>query len=314
MPLPTFVVIGAAKSGTTALYAYLGQHPEVYVPLNKEPSWFSFDGQVVDFTTPYGGLAPGTFGIVTDRSDYEALYIDASPGQARGDLSPVYLYWPGTAENVAALVPDMRIVALLRHPVDRAFSSFMHARREDREPIHDFRAALDAEPGRIADNCGLIWRYRDQGRYASQLERWQRVFPPDQFFLTTYDDFASDPVGTCRRIQSFIGVDSGFTPDTSLRHNVSGIPRSRLLYDSLGSHGAIGRSVRRIAPRPLFAGLKRSQTRLRTTLLRSESLSPEDRAALTQEWRSDIEQVGDVTDLDVTAWLRPRESPTGRQP
>lgn len=307
MPLPTFLVIGAAKSGTTALYAYIGQHPEVYMPPKKEPSWFSFDGQQVNFTVPHGKVASDWPGFITDRSSYEALFSLAPASQMRGDVSPAYLYWPGTAERVAAEVPDMQIVAVLRHPVDRAYSAFMHARREGREPLHEFRDALDAEPARIGANCGLMWRYREQGRNSLQLRRWQRLFPADQMLLMTYEELATDPTGTCQRIQEFIGVDPVFAPNTTMRHNVSGVPRSRWAYDILGPHSLVGRAARHVTPGAWVEAIKGSQSRLRNRLLRTTPLSEDLRMELTGQWRSEIEELGDQTDLDLTGWLLPAD-------
>jgi hypothetical protein len=309
MPLPNFFVVGAAKAGTTALYSYLRQHPQVFIPDRQEPSYFSFAGSKPSFTGP-DGLAPSiNISAVTERDEYEKLYVGVGLDNARGDVSPVYLYWPGTAERLADEIPDARIVAILRHPVDRAYSAFMHARREEREPIEDFASALDAEAGRIADNCGFIWRYRDLGRYAQQLSRWLSVFPRDQILVESYDVFAADPRAVCRRVQDFVGVDVAFTPDTDLRHNVSGLPRSRALRRALRSGNRLGGTVRFMAGDRGVERLKRLRERLETALLQRIPLDPEMRAQLTAEWRPDIEDVADVVDFDVRTWLDDRSVP-----
>lgn len=305
MPLPTFVVIGAAKSGTTALYKYLGQHPEVYVTPQEEPSFFAFADQPPQFRGPGGIAASVNTMTVTSREAYEELFADARPHQSRGDVSPVYLYWPGTAERLSALVPDVRIIAVLRHPVDRAYSAFMHARREGKEPLDDFRAALQAEESRIAAGYGFLWRYQDLGRYAAQLQRFQRVFPRNQVMVALYDDLVADPTALTRRVQEFIGVDPSFVPDTSLRHNASGIPRSRMAYRLLRSDSALARGARRLAPVAGVERLKTVQVRLRTRLLRREGLDPAVRGELVQDWREEIERLADLLDRDLAHWLTP---------
>lgn len=302
MSLPTFLVIGAAKSGTTALYSYLGQHPDVYVPALQEPSWFSFDGQTLEFTAP-DGAEPALNRSITERSIYEELFADAAPGQARGDVSPAYLYWPGTAEKARSEVPEARVLAILRNPVDRAYSAFMHARREGREPLADFRSALEAEPERISRNCGFIWRYRDLGRYPIQVRRWLDQFPPDQIMFGTYDEFSADPVGFCRRAQAFIGVDDGFTPRTDVRYNVSGVPRSRTAYRLLGSGSWPSRALRRIAPASARQTLKRIQARTRSRLMQRVPIDPELRAELVAAWRPEVEELSALVDLDLEPWL-----------
>lgn len=310
MALPTFVVIGAAKSGTTALYNYLGQHPEVYMTPREEPSFFAFADQAPRFRGPGDTEASVNYTTITSRAEYEELFAGAKPAQARGDISPVYLYWPGTAERLASLVPDVRIVAVLRHPLDRAYSAFMHACRESKEPVSDFRAALLAEPARIADNYGFLWRYNDLGRYAGQLRSYLEVFPREQVLITLYDDLAADPHGLCARVQDFIGVDPFFVPDTSIKHNMSGIPRSRMLYRLLRSGSWVAEGARRVAHLVGDDRLKRLQTRLRGGLLRREELDPALRDELLGEWEEEIQQVAALTGHDLEHWLR-RKVPRG---
>lgn len=305
MPMPTFFMIGAAKSGTSALYSYLGQHPEVFLPAAEEPSWFAFADHELAFTAPDEKPPAVNSQAVVIGSEYVALYESARPDQTCGDVSPVYLYWPGTAERVASKVPEARVIAILRHPVDRAYSAFMHARREGREPLDDFRAALTAEKERIAGNCGFIWRYRDLGDYAPQLRRWFEVLPRHQFLLATYDEFAADPVGLCKRIQSFIGVSEDFIPDTGTRHNTSGIPRSPALYDLLNSHGPLARFARGLAPIVGLQRMKGAQARMQTRLLRRVPLDPDIRSELVTQWRPQIESLVGLVDLDIEGWLRP---------
>lgn len=303
MALPTFVVIGAAKSGTTALYNYLRQHPDVYMTPREEPSFFAFADESPRFNGPDGTEASVNHTAVTSQSDYEALFAGAKPGQARGDISPGYLYWPGTAERLARMVPDVRIVAVLRHPVDRAYSAFMHARRESKEPLSDFCAALRAEPARIAADFGFLWRYADLGRYANQLAVYFELFPREQVFVALYDDLAADPHGLCARVQDFIGVDPSFVPDVSLRHNPSGIPRSRLAYRWLGSDSVIAQIARRAAPLVGNERLKELQARLRHRLLRREGLDPALRYELVGEWREEIQRLAALTDQRLDHWL-----------
>lgn len=304
MALPTFVVVGAAKCGTTALYNYLGQHPDIHMTPREEPSFFAFADELPRFKGPNGTEASVNDTAVTSRTEYEALFAGAKPGQARGDISPVYLYWPGTAQRLANLVPDVRVIVVLRHPVDRAYSAFMHARRESKEPLSDFRAALRAEPARIAEDFGFLWRYADLGRYAGQLAEYLEMFSSEQVFVALYDDLSADPHGFCARLQDFIGVDPSFVPDVSLRHNASGIPRSRLAYRWLRSDSVVAQVARRAAPLVGNDRLKDLQVRLRHRLLRGEGLDPTLRYELVGEWREEIQRLAALTDHRLDHWLK----------
>ncbi|MDP6150009.1 MAG: sulfotransferase, partial [Gammaproteobacteria bacterium] len=169
--LPTFLVIGAPKCGTTSLYHYLDQHPDVYLSPVKEPQYFAFAGQQLDFRGP--GVTINN--AVTELADYRKLFSGASVEKAIGEASALYLSVPGTAERIRAQIPDVRLIAILRRPADRAFSSYMHLIRDDREPMRDFAAALAAEEQRIADNWGFLWRYKQLGRYYEQLKHYYDI-------------------------------------------------------------------------------------------------------------------------------------------
>ncbi len=155
MTLPNFFIIGAAKSGTTSLYYYLKNHPQIYMSPVKEPEFFSFTGQKIDRKDMR--LAPGIFAI-TERNDYEALFKDVKDEVAIGEASPSYIYVPEVPARIKAMIPDPKFIAILRHPAERAFSHFnMRLNKSSAnaiEPITDFAEALRAEEGRIQNGWG----------------------------------------------------------------------------------------------------------------------------------------------------------------
>ena len=296
---PDIAVIGAAKSGTSALFYCLRSHPLVFAPRHEEPSYFAFAKQEPCFEGPPGVYVADNHYPVTSRERYEALFAD-SQKKVTLDVSPAYLYWPGTAEKLRAARPDVKIVAVLRNPVDRAFSGFLHARREGREPIHDFMAAVRAEPRRIADGWGLLWRYVDQGFYARQLARYFAVFASDSLLVLLYDDLQRDPAGTLRRILEFAGLPPADI-DLNTRHNVSGIPRRRWIHQIL-----MHRLVR--APELAFEQLGRSDRLRRARLglvganLERPRLSADDRQWLLDYFRHDIAELESMLERDLSDW------------
>jgi hypothetical protein len=214
--LPNFLIIGAAKAGTNALYHYLRQHPQVYMSPWKEPKFFAFESEAdLGFRAANGRDAPVNASVILDQAEYEELFDDARDDElARGEASTHYLYVERSPARIKALIPDAKLIAVLRNPVDRAFSSYQHLVRDDLEPL-DFGAALDAEPQRIAEHYAYLYRYTDMGFYSEQLDRYEKTFPENQLCVLLYDDLRSDPEGTCRRIFSFLGVDEDFVPDMS---------------------------------------------------------------------------------------------------
>lgn len=300
MTLPNFFVIGAAKSGTTALYHYLGQHPQIFLPIVQEPNYFAFGQQANDYVGPGGSPAPER--TIGEAEEYEALFAGSGAISARGDISPLYLYVPGTAERLKDAVPDAKVLVILRNPVDRAYSAYMHACRDAREPISSFLDAVRREPQRVAANWGFLWRYTDMGFYSHRLARYYSVFPSRQVLVLLYDDLVIDAVDVCRRIASFLHVDFAFTPRVDVRYNVSGIPRSRLAHNLLGRSELIKTAARVLSPYIGYDRLRRLQASLQTRNLQEHRMSVEARSHLLALFEEEIDRLSSMIDRNLQCW------------
>jgi hypothetical protein len=203
--LPDFLILGAQKAGTTALYAYLRWHPQITGPSFKEVSFFDRH-------------------YVRGERWYRAHLPARRSGKIVGEASPSYLFHPLAPERVAQLLPRARLIVLLRNPVDRAFSHYQHEVALGREPL-SFEEALDREDERMRGEVERMlsdpsyfseawWNYTylARGRYAEQLERWFATFPPEQLLVLLTDELAADPAGTYRRVLEFVGVDARDLP------------------------------------------------------------------------------------------------------
>ncbi|HEY7331584.1 MAG TPA: sulfotransferase [Candidatus Limnocylindria bacterium] len=295
---PDFLVIGAAKSGTTALWSFLRQHPQVFMPAVKEPQYFAFEeGAVPRFAGP--GATIGR--AITTWDAYEALFAAAGPdARAVGEASNLYLYVPEASERIRARLPEARLVAVLRHPADRAFSSYLHLKRQGREPAPDFGTALDLEAARIADGWGFLWRYREMGFYGVQLQRYVDRFPRGQLLVHLYDELVADPLAVLGRTYGFLGVDTMFAPDLSARPNRGGVPRRGWRGALLSRSSPLRRLVAAATPRSLRERAREAADR---RVLVRERLDPAVRRRLTEEFSSDIEQLARILDRDLSAWL-----------
>jgi hypothetical protein len=308
MTLPNFFIIGAAKCGTTALYHYLDQHPQIFMSPFKEPKFFALEGEKPDFRGPADrwGINRCPF---TDIEAYLALFRDASGEKVLGEASTLYLYSRKAPERISNRVPDAKLVAVLRNPVERAYSAFLHMVRDSREPLSDFAQALGAEDARIADNWGPVYHYRRRGYYYPQLRRYFDRFDRDQIQVYLYEDLKSNPAGMARSIFGFLGVDDAFTPDVSAELNVSGIPKNenlQALYLLLRKPNPL-----RAALRPLFPARVRSRMRKRAlagirkrNVAKPPQMSPEIRAELTEAYREDILKLQDLLQRDLSGWLQ----------
>ncbi|QXD14290.1 sulfotransferase domain-containing protein [Rhodocaloribacter litoris] len=299
MTLPNFVIAGAAKCGTTSLYHYLKQHPDIYMSPVKEPHFFTFEEGVPDFHGPGDEWLART--AVTDPNAYRALFEAASHEQARGEASPLYLYDEHTAAHIQRYVPEMKIIVLLRNPVDRAYSHFWFMVAGRREPLHDFAAALAEEENRRQAGWEWFWRYTDLGFYHKQLRRYYEVFPAHQIRVYRYEELASRPRALLRSVFEFLEVDPAFVPASLPRYNVSGLPRHVLLHRLVTGDHMLRRTFRRLLP----LNLKRQfLIRFKSYNLRKPPMDPDLRVRLVRLYREDILRLQDLLRQDFSDWLR----------
>ena len=200
MTMPNFFIVGAQKAGTTSLYHYLNQHPQVYMSPIKEPFFFDHEmdskGRVVrrEFE---GHRQPPRF---TNIEEYSTLFEAARGEKAIGEATPLYIYAPGTAERIERYVPGAKSIVLLRNPADRAYSAFLYAVRIGAEPLTDFAQALREEPLRIRNRWHYIFHYRSRGLYYQQLKRYYEVFGRERLGVWLYEDMREDPAGVAQSV------------------------------------------------------------------------------------------------------------------
>jgi hypothetical protein len=296
---PDFLVIGAAKSGTTSLYHYLKQHPHIYMSPVKEPKYFALEGHPLDFTGPGDDrIRPQT---TTTEDAYLALFEEAGDQPAVGEASTLYLGdIEGTAQRVAKRIPDARLIAIFRHPADRAFSAYMHLRRDGFETLESFREALDAEPERIRQGYYYHWRLRTRGYYARYLQDWYDAFPREQIKTFLYEDLAESPLGLMAELFRFLGVDDTFRPDVSARHNRSGLPRNQQMQNFLTKQHPLKEWFKRFVPERLG---HRLISLVQPGLISTPGIPPDIRRQLTTDYREDILQLQDMIRRDLSHWL-----------
>lgn len=220
---PNFLIIGAAKAGTTSLYAYLKEHPQIYMSPLKETNFFALEGEQLLFQGPGDQDYINKFSI-TKLEDYELLFQEAANEIAIGEASPLYLYSPKAPERIQHYIPDVKMIAILRNPVERAYSAFLHLVRDSREPLRDFAQALEKEEARICDHWEHIWHYQQAGFYYAQLQRYFAKFNPEQIRVYLFEDLNLNPLGILQDIFQFLGVSETFVPDISVRQNASVLP------------------------------------------------------------------------------------------
>ena len=303
--LPNFLIIGAMKAGTTSLCQYLNQHPQVYMSPIKEPNFFALEGSSLDFSGAEGKEKIQRWlerEFVTNIEEYRALFRRVSSEKAVGEASPMYLYNPVAPSRIKHYIPEAKVIAILRNPVERAYSAFVYMRRDGREPLSVFSEALQAEENRIANNWEWIWHYKNVGFYYSQLKRYFDMFDQDQIKVYLYEDLKADPLHVVEDIFRYLGVDDSFNPDTSSKHNISGVPRNRALSWLLFERNPVKASLRLLLPE----GMRRhvSVSLKSRSLLKAPSLTPEVRRELIEVYQDDILKLEGLIGRDLSEWLQ----------
>ena len=300
--MPNFLIIGAEKSGTTALWHYLNQHPQIYMSPVKEPQFFAYENQDINFRGP-GPLSKSSL-PVTQLSQYEALFSNAcNQFKAVGEVSPSYLYSPLAPERIKSYIPDVKLIAILRNPVDRAYSRFMHLIRDEREKHTNFDEALQQEEWRIKNNWWPDFYYKRNGNYHQQLLRYYDLFDHNQIRVYIYEEFSADPVSTVQDIYDFLNVDNQFVPNTSLRPNTSGIPKNKLIHKLLRELNRLRPLIEPIVPETLKQQILSRAQHIRARNLSKPKLSADIRKRLKAFFKSDILELSTLIDRNLSVWL-----------
>ena len=229
--LPAAVILGAQKCGTTSLHGYLVQHPGVIPPLRKEVHYF-------DLNYPRG------------EAWYRAHFGRADEAGLNLDASPYYLFHPAVPARLHALLPDAKLIVLLRDPVRRAYSHYWHERAKGREKL-EFEEAIAAEPARVeAADAQLAdgsldrsadhqhFSYLARGRYAEQLERWFALYPRERFQVVRFEDLVKEPLARLNDVLAFLGLPAASRVDLEPRNTRRYPPMSEAMVARLRDYFA----------------------------------------------------------------------------
>lgn len=289
MTLPTFLVIGVAKAGTSSLHAYLDQHPDVYMSPMKEPEFFIYDG---DPNAPADKI--------NDLDAYKALFAEAGDAKARGESSVDYLEKASAATRIQNMLPDARLLAILRNPVDRAYSAYQMWSNSGHDLAPSFAAAIQAEREGTTPLSRRPYVYGRPG-YCELLAPYLTRFPREQIKLSLYEDYRAAPRDFIADVFRFIDVDPSFEPDLSRQHNQGGQPRNRLIGELLRRPNPVRFVARTLLPDAVR--IRGREALRRVNRAPARPVDPSLRAELTEVVRDDIERLQDLMDRDLSHWL-----------
>ena len=293
---PNFIVIGAMKAATTSLYNYIKQHPDIFMTKVKEPMFFNNFNQNTDFK-----VLANKSKKVNSLLDYFSMFSSVKNESAIGEASPAYIYNENAPHLIKEHLPDVKIMAILRQPIDRAYSNFLHTKRADRENVNSFEHAIKIEKERISDNWSPLYHYIQKGFYSVQLKRYYNLFPKENIKVYLFEDVVKNPKETLKDIFKFLNVDENIEIDVSKKSNVSGTPKGilgfilkKMRYYNLMPKFAISDYLPTFMVNLLFKSVYKNTEKLDTVL----------RKELTDKYyREEILKLEKLIDRDLSNWL-----------
>lgn len=299
---PNFFIIGAAKSGTTALWHQLRQHPQIFMHREKQLNFFAIDEDAKQFRGP-PPLQKNRYATRT-WDDYCSEFSEASDQTAIGEACNSYLYSPRAAARIKNCLPNARLIAVLRHPAERAQSRFLQLVRSGRESITTFGDALAEERKRIDEHWWPEFHYLHVGMYHEQLRRYYAVFPPEQIRVYLYEDMLTGPSRMLRDIFQYLEVRADFIPNMEVHYSASGLPKSKGVDWILNRLRTARPLAEKLLQRKQLDYLLLIASRAHVQNLVKPQLTPEARDWLIRQYRDDTLRLQDLIQRDLSAWLR----------
>jgi len=298
--LPNFLIVGAAKSGTSSLHNYLNQHPEVFMPSYnsegmkvKEPRFLIKD--LVKHRLHNG---------VWTWEEYKSLFGDVIDEKAIGESTVLYLYYYKDAiKNIKEkLGNDVKIIIMLRNPADRAYSAFQHVSRGFKEQ-NSFENSLEMEDGRLERDGNLtpMVMYKDMGLYHDMVKSFQENF--SNVHVIIYDDFRDDTENEMKKTYQFLGISDNADIDYVTRHNVGGKrwKNDKVKYLFM-KENPIKSIFRRIIPKGLRRGIRNNLVKASTNKV--TPMKGHTRIMLNDFFREDVKQLSTLLNRDLTNWTK----------
>lgn len=299
--LPNFLIVGAAKSGTTSIYYYLKQHPQIFMCPAKEPRFIT--SQFVKF--PFKGIYDYRTerNIIKNFDEYKNLFSEVKNETAIGEASVDNLYFYEDAiKYIKKYLGDVKIIIILRNPIERAFSQYSMFAGRFREYL-SFEEALNAEDERKGENWAFGWHYKSVGFYYKQVKAYLENFSQVKVYL--YDDLKDNSLNLIKDMYEFLEVDSSFVPDVNLKTNIGGVPKNKFIHGLLTKPHRLKSILRQILQ---FLALEERFLNLinrwKDKNVKKIKLKPETREYLKNLYREDILNLQSLINRDLSHWLK----------
>lgn len=308
MKKPNFFIVGAPRSGTTTLYHYLEQHPDIFMSDDKEPYYFC-----TDFHRESDQFFKKKIRFpIRTKQHYLRLFKNVSNEKLIGEATPDYLYSKDAAKNIYHFNPNVKIIISLRNPVDFLYSLHAQLLVNSAEDIPNFKKALDIETERRKGRYmpkGLLMPsslyYSDRAKYSEQVKRFYDNFSKSRIKIIIFEDFKKDNLGVYKDILTFLAVDDNFKPVLNI-YNPYSIPRLLFINQLLVKLANI--PIKKILPTTFRRSMNRTIRKLNKKPKKKESLDIEFRNQLYRKFKPEIEDLSNIIERDlVKLWFEEKQ-------
>ena len=294
---PNLFLIGAPKSGTTTLHHWLDRHPDVFMSRNKEPRFFCNFPRDAAYTPNKDGFV---YNLVTDQADYSALFVEARSEKWIGESSTDYLWADKAPLNIFSATRELesvKIIAVLRNPVDRAFSEHSALIRDGLEDL-SFLESFDVEEKRYTENWLPLFYHLKRGLYATPLANYIDTFGKESVGVFLFDDLVASPTEFIEEVCKFLDI-SPVNESMDATFNRSGRPRSRFVQAIERNNGPVKSAFQALTTRGFRTRLKLGIQKLN---LQKLHITQSEREIAYAKFEKDILMTEKLIGRNLSAW------------
>ncbi len=296
MALPDFLIIGAPRSGTTSLHSYLKQHPQIFLPEFKEPTFFAYNPHDQKVVQWYTRLEKAYRGLIRSMDDYKKLFADTGDALVAGESSTGYLLYPDSYKNIKKAIPDVKLIASLRNPIDASYSLYNWAYMAKVIDTPFYKFSEDQQIKAIRDIDKI---YFNPYFYFRNLKRYYDLFNPAQIKVLIFEEWTKSPEPTLKQIFEFLGVDEKFQPEITVCYQSNIIRSNKIAFFMKTLLRKTGEILTPVSPR--LSG-KLQRIAYSKFSKKPPPLSPYVREKILKIYKDDIVKLEDLLQKDLSFW------------
>jgi len=294
--LPNFIVVGFPKCGSTALHYYLENHPEIFMPVQKELHFFTSD-KLLKLSNGPGDKEVKKF-MITSIEDYQKAYKNTKNEKAIGEVSPSYINHPDRIPFIKKTLGEPKIIILLRDPVKRAYSNYLHLLREKRENL-SFLEGLKKESERREDKYSDFWYYKFNSTYFDKVDKFKKSF--DNVLILTQEDLNDKTVSTVKNIYSFLDVTVRSPDNINQQYNIGGIYEDNIVTNLFLKQSFLKSSLKKMIP--VTPKMKVFKEKLMARYQKkAPPISEEAENYLIEYFKNDVFKLNEIYDVNISNW------------